>query len=64
MQENRDLLKQNRIETLRESIARVTDEKLSWSEIKKRVAQGDIIYIIALTVAKRKIEGTLHPKLA
>ena len=56
MEETRPL-KDPRIETLRQSILQVTDEKLSWPQIKRRVAQGDIVYIIALNIAKRKIEG-------
>jgi len=55
--EDKHLDQDMKIEALKESIISVTDEKLSWEEIKRRVAQGDIVYIIALNIAKRKIDG-------
>ena len=51
------LLKSQRLATLKDSIMKVTDEKLMWPDIKKRVEQGDIQYILALNMAKKKIEG-------
>ena len=55
--EDKKPIKDPRITALRQSICEVTDERLSWQEIKRRVAQGDIVYIIALNIAKRRIEG-------
>ena len=56
--EDKYLDKDMKIEALKESIIQVTDEKLSWEEIKRRVAAGDIVYIIASNIAKRKIDGS------
>jgi len=56
-----ELLKSQRLATLKDSIMKVTDEKLMWPEIKKRIDQGDIQYILALNMAKKKIEGTFSP---
>ena len=41
--EDKYLDKDMKIEALKESIIQVTDEKLSWEEIKRRVAAGDIV---------------------
>jgi len=50
-----DLHKKN---ILRESIIKITEEQqISWSDVKKKVSQGDITYTLALNLAKRKIEG-------
>ena len=50
-----DLHKKN---ILRESIIKITEEQqISWSDVKKKVSQGDITYTLALNIAKRKIEG-------
>jgi len=58
--EDKEAFRQQRIELLEEAISMVTDEKLMWSQIKQKVDQGDITYIIALNIAKRKIEGILR----
>ena len=43
---------------LRRSIAEITDdEQVNWEDVRTKVAQGDITYTIAITIAQRKIEG-------
>lgn len=43
---------------LRESIAKVTDDQqINWDEVRTKVAQGDITYTVAITIAQQKIEG-------
>jgi len=51
----------HRKDILRESIIKITEEQqVSWSDVKKKVSQGDITYTLALTIAKRKIDGPIY----
>jgi len=52
------IAKKERQEILKKSILKVTeDQQVSWADIKRKVAEGDITYTLALTIAKRKIDG-------
>lgn len=62
----RSLLGKRRKDILRESIQQVTDDhQVNWADVKKKVAEGDLSYSLALSIAQSKIEGiiNLHPFL-
>jgi len=51
---------QRRLKIVRAAIQSATgSEKIHWREVRQRISQGDIRYVVALNIAKKEIEGFL-----